>query len=565
MHTKTKPALIVVLAIALLLPSYAGAAGTGEGAAAEPMVITWSHPYEDSWFLQHLNEMFNVTVKGNGIVIHDRDKQALMFAAGEAPDAFSYWKPVTELYDEGIIQSLPIEAIRTFAPNYSRTVDERPVGWLMHQVPDKEDHRYGIATLGEMHGVTTTHVSFRMDYARKLGFDLETYDANKRSLDDIGRVYWLDESKDLQWFEDLLVAFRDGDPDGNGKNDHIPMAANQGIDATWHSVLGAFGLSQYPDYYYGGNLKNYEEDGEFHIEIISPRWQAFLKHAAKWYAMGLVDREFPTLSLGQMRGKVEAGRIGVYMRTRVNYVPRLSKRPPNSFATEAEVAQGAEVVAVPAPIGPGGFQGTGPDGLFPFGTAYPLVVNRKVDEAKRDMILQIEDYAHWTDEGRILYRFGKEGVFWDWAGEPYQSAVVRRDPGTIPSEYLFNDHPDQPQFSVTPHSETKDMIPVHMFRQTAQLYLDVFHGPRGQELRIDPHRYDLLGETTMTDLITRYGEELQTLAREFYFKAVTGEIDVDAEWDGYVSEWLSNGGQEMLAEMRKAPLVEPLLEGRFEY
>ena len=69
----------------------------------------------------------------------------------------------------------------------------------------------------------------------------------------------------------------------------------------------------------------------------------------------------------------------------------------------------------------------------------------------------------------------------------------------------------------------------------------------------------------MTDLITRYGEELQTLAREFYFKAVTGEIDVDAEWDGYVSEWLSNGGQEMLAEMRKAPLVEPLLEGRFEY
>ena len=236
----------------------------------------------DSWFLQHLNEMFNVTVKGNGIVIHDRDKQALMFAAGEAPDAFSYWKPVTELYDEGIIQSLPIEAIRTFAPNYSRTVDERPVGWLMHQVPDKEDHRYGIATLGEMHGVTTTHVL--LSHGLRAQARVSTWRPMTPTSD-----LWTTSAGSTGWTRARICsgsktcwsAFRDGDPDGNGKNDHIPMAANQGIDATWHSVLGAFGLSQYPDYYYGGNLKNYEEDGEFHIEIISPRWQAFLKHASQ--------------------------------------------------------------------------------------------------------------------------------------------------------------------------------------------------------------------------------------------------------------------------------------------
>lgn len=41
--------------------------------------------------------------------------------------------------------------------------------------------------------------------------------------------------------------------------------------------------------------------------------------------------------------------------------------------------------------------------------------------------------------------------------------------------------------------------------------------------------------------------------------AITGEIDIEAEWDNYVESYLDNGGTELIAEMEKAPRVEDLV------
>ena len=41
-------------------------------------------------------------------------------------------------------------------------------------------------------------------------------------------------------------------------------------------------------------------------------------------------------------------------------------------------------------------------------------------------------------------------------------------------------------------------------------------------------------------------------------------IDIDAEWPGFVEQWLANGGQEVIDELQKAPLVEDILSGALQ-
>ena len=80
-----------------------------------------------------------------------------------------------------------------------------------------------------------------------------------------------------------------------------------------------------------------------------------------------------------------------------------------------------------------------------------------------------------------------------------------------------------------------------------------------EENAIEPYRYDLFNETNEGDVESRYGAQLETIEEEFRMNGITGVIDIENEWDDYVSTWLNNGGQELLSELEKAPLVEDIL------
>ena len=55
------------------------------------------------------------------------------------------------------------------------------------------------------------------------------------------------------------------------------------------------------------------------------------------------------------------------------------------------------------------------------------------------------------------------------------------------------------------------------------------------------------------------------MPRQAATSAVTGEIDIEKEWDSYVQDFRKNGGDEVLAELKKAPIVMEFREGRLEY
>ena len=45
-------------------------------------------------------------------------------------------------------------------------------------------------------------------------------------------------------------------------------------------------------------------------------------------------------------------------------------------------------------------------------------------------------------------------------------------------------------------------------------------------------------------------------------KGIVGDIDIEKKWDSYVKQWKESGGQAIMDENEKAPLVSDLREGK---
>ena len=79
------------------------------------------------------------------------------------------------------------------------------------------------------------------------------------------------------------------------------------------------------------------------------------------------------------------------------------------------------------------------------------------------------------------------------------------------------------------------------------------------------YRYDFLNETNVSEMRKRYMSALTTVIQNHTANFILGEIDIDTGWDDYIAELESNGMDEYLGEIAKAPLVSAYLEGRIEY
>jgi hypothetical protein len=546
-----------------VVASFAGAAGAEESATAEEMMtITWMARYKDSAGELHLEEKFGVNIEANGVwAFHEKENEDLMLATGNLPDVFPIGN-LNELRRDGVIRSIPIAMMRKNMPYYAKFADQRQLCWLMNRDPDDEGALLAINGFQDGANGILVWTSFRADWAANVGMPLEGFEAGKVPLDNWDKVYSYDINLSLDWFEDLLIAFRDGDPDQNGKVDTIPMMGHNRFSWMWWPVAGAFGVSARQNVAPQG-VATYEEGGKMQVTPISPRYKDFLTLAARWYELGLIDTEFPTLPMAKAWEKIFAGTTGVCFGTSAAYAgnPSIPNRPPTAFVRDEEVGTGAACVVVPPPIGPSGFQGAESYYNTTDGSGGArLFIHSRVDDKKLAKILQIVDYYKLDPEGRYLAGFGRPGVHFTWEGEPFRSGVTRVPEADVPAGEAKHG-----EFAMYPGMNPWDYLQYGYRKHTKTFYDYYVVGGRGPDLRFRVYKWDIFRETDMANLYDVYGEGLNTLASEYYYKAVTGQADVADDWDEYVAKWKSNGGDKYIAEMEKAPIVAEYLKGKMVY
>ena len=70
--------------------------------------------------------------------------------------------------------------------------------------------------------------------------------------------------------------------------------------------------------------------------------------------------------------------------------------------------------------------------------------------------------------------------------------------------------------------------------------------------RRDAFNWDTITDAAdliITDAEVKYKTDLVDYVKQMYMNFVTGEADIDADWDSFVSGWYSKGGQEWSDEI----------------
>ena len=126
---------------------------------------------------------------------------------------------------------------------------------------------------------------------------------------------------DLDGFYDMLVAFRDDDPNGNGIKDEVPYFNRGKSDGVLDLAI-----------FWGGYPSWYVKDGVVHYGSIEPEFKEAMTQIAKWYEEGLIDKEIylrdpnaRELFLGDNTGGVTHDWVG----STAQYNDQYQKQNPN--------------------------------------------------------------------------------------------------------------------------------------------------------------------------------------------------------------------------------------------
>ncbi|WP_135552248.1 type 2 periplasmic-binding domain-containing protein [Paenibacillus cymbidii] len=536
--------------------SGAGASGSATPQASQPaagadyskqLSIKWlgslaRGKIEDNNKVQQMIEKkFNVKLENKKVDLSNNEQSNLMIASGELPEiAFLYQDPF-KLYSDGMTRTVPKALIEKYAPNYAALLNAEATGWKINKAPGKDNEYVALTGSVDAQKDVPWLQLYRLDWMEKFGYKPK---GQVEQLSD--RVFFTKTPFTLEEEEKMFDSFVNGDPDGNGQKDTYAITMNN--ENQFYSLVTYAGAFGFP---WAFPLDNgfIEENGKAVEFSISTKYRDLLKKLADWYKKGYIDPEFTTLNLQKSRDKYAAGKYGVSIGEpdAVSLIPYTMTRPPGNLVDKDPKAK---FLVAPGPVGPGG-QGVTAQRVTDT-LAYNVVVNKSVSDEKLIRMLQIMDYINFDKEAFVFTNFGEAGTDFTWDGEPYKSAAVPKDtdPDREKKGIAYYNFVIRPA-STTPYYTPKAKVKLR------ELYTGT---DEGKKTLLRPYKYDRFNETKLSDLRAKLSAKLKTITDEYFFKAIIGEVNIDSTWNGYVDNWLKNGGSDVLAEIEKAPKVADLLK-----
>ncbi len=342
-------------------------------------------------------------------------------------------------------------------------------------------------------------------------------------LDNLG----LETPTTLDEFTEVMRAFTTQDPDGNGEDDTYGLC---GAGYSFLSFLmGAFGASSEEDYFLN-------DDGTITTNAISESYRNALRYLRDIYAEGLIDPEMFTCGYDQMQAKWCRGEVGIWS--------AWWSHGNNAYTRYdfANLQPNANVQVILPPVGEDGQSGN----LYsaPFSTV--IGVSYLCSEEEIAAAVKLLNFQ----AGGLGFRtcqYGVEGEFFEW------------DPETNTTTWTWGQNDNK---SKSGKYETTDMEVYKMLYHEdwqAQEYELIDDSEVRKHVIVDgsnmryeePVREDLFC-MILTDAYNDYHAELTTFFSTNMLAFIMGEQDIETDWDAYVSEYLSMGGE----EVRQSQLAE---------
>lgn len=440
--------------------------------------------YPDDWndllLFKELEKKTNIHLDfrtvGNG---YDNQKN-LAFASGDLPDFFYKGKISTsdELTYGGAGVLVDLVPYLSYMPNLNKAFEEVEG---VKQAITMDDGK--IVSLPEVNEVPR-------DRSEKMFI-------NKEWLDKLG----LEEPETADDWYNVLKAFKTQDPNGNGIADEVPLTFSN-VDNLYHMFA-----------YFGVIFHTYVEDGKFMYSPADERAREGLKFFAKLYKEGLLDNQCFTQGDSKFSSKVgnETPIVGCFVGMGASGVTQ-DHRSDYVVMTPLKTENGKRI-----------WKGRDPFGKGPFA----MTNKNKYPEATMRLI----DYLY-SEEGGILARLGVEGYTYkmkdngawtytkpdDWDQSKSMDNLI----GTVSGAYSPMRQPADMLIKADYIVEDPDCLD----NQVAEKLADYLVVPV-------PSMY--LNEEEQKKVNSLY-TDLASCSERFIARTITGEIDVDSEWDAYISD-----------------------------
>lgn len=323
----------------------------------------------------------------------------------------------------------------------------------------------------------------------------------------------------LEGYFEMLRAFTEDDPDGNGENDTYGIITDK--SGNFELFAGPFGLP-INDWF--------EENGQLVYGSTHPRMKEALEFAVSVYDAGYIHPESATMDATNSSNLISSGSIGMWhavSSTNANLIRALKEVAPEG---------NSEVMAVPTAEG----IETGISSIAriaenidnkPKSIAHVLGMSAQVPEEKRARIAKFIDW-HYSDEGNEAITYGVEG-----------DSYTKNDDGT----YTISDGYD-----------------LDKLRQLGAWDVYMYAGYIAQR----GNWHQLWDEQTVENMtntawsawpkqvyfVTPTGEqvefEIEAKRQEVFQQVVSGTMSVEEGWEKWLSEFDRLGGTTWTEEMQ---------------
>ena len=235
-------------------------------------------------WLNMLEDENGVDVDWQQITADWDQKKSVMFAGGDIPDILMKATSTTDYTTyNGLFENLAPYIDDGDMPNVNKMFEDHPE--LKVLCTDENDAIYGLPNYRSIWPRTERALYINQTWLDNLGLQVPT------TMDEL---------------EDVLVAFRDNDPNGNGKKDEIPLDFS-GFPTYLLACFGVPLMNESGGYFVeDGKVKNYRVD---------ERYKTFMIWLQKLYNERLINQEVITQDYSKFqslaRGEGKTAKVGV--------------------------------------------------------------------------------------------------------------------------------------------------------------------------------------------------------------------------------------------------------------
>ncbi len=417
------------------------------------------------------------------------EKFNLMMASGDIPDLVIYTQdPILE-YTRAFA---PLnDLIEEYCPNYAQLMEENP--YLRKDTTAADGNIYTIQSKAPFKFANAFIV--RQDWLDKLGLEVPT------TLED---------------FYDVLKAFKEQDPNGNGEADEIPLVASDArrtdAESPGLSMFDAsFGIDE--DFYVS------DDGSEILFGATDSRMKDALTYLNRLYSEGLIDQEYLTRDYASYEGLITSSRAGMWIAWGVAVEDVGTIEDPN-----AELS----IILPPA----------GEDGQIRVYSQMPqtrtnaLAISK--DSQVKEHIMEIWNYV-FSEEGTILTNYGVEGETYEMVdGDPeYLESVLTSADGVLNTlrKSGVNSWLPLNQMADAEFDRSSDK-----FTAAVEEYDQYIVDP------VPPLKFTDEEKSTITSV---YNGEIETYMDESLDSFITGKTSLD-QFDAFVEQMNSMGLPDIL-------------------